>query len=137
HREFNRHELHKIAILVELSRHKLPWAVLGLAAGIFDQVRDLPEAIAQTRPAAALAAQDRRRRKLQKLLDPAVPQERPVFLVTRPGSSSHPEVIFTDSEPTLVHCRSATFVNITEVLRHLGNPAKAETPARGTASQCP
>src|SRR5260221_5829338 len=60
HRQFDQAEVRKMAVLYELNRHRLPWTILQLAASLFDHLRELPDAVRQTRPAAALAAQQQR-----------------------------------------------------------------------------
>src|SRR5882724_9951008 len=79
HRQFDQAELRKMAVLFELNRHRLPWAILQLAASFFDQLRELPAAIRQTRPAAALVAQQLRYRPLRSLLEAAITGTQVVF----------------------------------------------------------
>src|SRR6266404_836056 len=81
HRQFDQEEVRKMAVLFELNRHRLPWAILQLAGALFDQLRELPEAIRQTRPAGALVARQQRLAQLRSLLEAAITGTRVVFLV--------------------------------------------------------
>src|SRR5262245_8309662 len=72
HRLFDLDELRKMAVLFELNRHRLPWAILQLAGALFDEVRELPPGIRQTRTPAALATQQQRLAPLRSLLHAAI-----------------------------------------------------------------
>jgi len=117
HRQFDQEEVRKIAVLVELNRHRLPWAILQLAASLFDQLRERPDAIRQTRPAAALAAQQQRHAPLRVLLQAAITGSRVVFLVIGANEDGDLEVALRGDNWKVAEVRSATFVNLTAVLR--------------------
>ena len=117
HRQFDQEEVRKVAVLVEMNRHRLPWAILQLAASLFDDLRELPDAVRQTRPAAALAAQQQRHAPLRALLRAAITGSRVVFLVIGANEDGHPEVVLRGDDWRVADVRSATFVNLTAVLR--------------------
>jgi DNA-binding transcriptional MerR regulator len=117
HRQYGRDELCKIAVLLELNRHRLPWSVLQVVGIIFDDQHELPEKVKQTRTSAALKIQSAKHARRRAVLDKAVSGESRVFLVIKPGDGGDPTVHLTQEQSEVLKMRSATVVNLSEVLR--------------------
>jgi hypothetical protein len=114
HRLFDRHELHKIAVLLELEQYQLPWNVLIRLAGIFDAH------LVRKHPVTRGAADHRVGRrsmpdKLAAVLDQAIAGSAPAYLLMLSGKEG--QVIVSDNLRTAGKSRSAVIVNLTEVLR--------------------
>ena len=71
HRRYDRQELLKAAVLLELTRYALPWSVLERVAGAFDEARPLPEPIRETRPEVALVKNEGRRAQQEEIIEAA------------------------------------------------------------------
>lgn len=116
HRRYDRKELFKAAVLLELTHYGLPWSVLARVGGLFDDTRPPPHAIRQTRPQAALAVAEKKRAARSALLSAAIDGHQPVYLILAADPSGKFELEFgkTLTQPTGV--RSFVVVNVTEVL---------------------
>lgn len=116
HRRYDRQEIYKAAVLLELTRYGLPWSVLARVAGLFDDTRPLPRAIRQTRPQAALAVADKKRTARLGLLAAAIDERQPVYLILAAGPSKDFTVEFGKELTQPKDARSFVVVNMTEVL---------------------
>lgn len=116
HRRYDRWEVYKAAVLLELTRYGLPWSVLARVAGLFDDTRPLPRAIRQTRPQAALAVADKKRSARTDLLAAAIDGHQPVYLILAADASGGFTVEFGKDLTPPAGARSFAVVNVTEVL---------------------
>ncbi len=88
HRHFDRHELGKAAVLLELHRYHMPTKVLELVAGLFDDARGPSQDFEIKGMRGPSPGQIRQQRKLSKFLRRAWRGWNPVYLslhLTRDG----------------------------------------------------
>lgn len=75
HRQFDRYEIWKIAVLLEIGAYKVPVTVMKLVADIFDDTRE------EARSKIRKNSRERRRvDKLAKLIDQAKSKDRSIYL---------------------------------------------------------
>ncbi len=80
HRHFDRHELGKAAVLLELHRYQMPTKVLELVAGLFDDAREPGQDIEIKGLRGPSSGQIRQQRSLAKLLQGAWRGRKPIYL---------------------------------------------------------
>lgn len=116
HRHYDRHELGKAAVLLELHRYQLPIRVLELVAGLFDDAREPDEDPGDAKRRGPTPGQRRRQKNLRCLLRSAWQQQRQVFLMlNHPATGDLQATLGT--EPALADGdRSRVVVNLTAIL---------------------
>lgn len=116
HRHYDRHELGKAAVLLELHRYQLPIRVLELVANLFDDAREPDEDPENAKGRGPTAGQQRQQRKLARLLRSAWQQQRQVFLMlNHPATGDLQATLGT--EPALADGdRSRVVVNLAAIL---------------------
>ncbi len=80
HRHFDRHELGKAAVLLELHRYSMPTKVLELVAGLFDDAREPSKDVEIKGLRSPSPGQKNQQRALTKLLRRAWSGRNPVYL---------------------------------------------------------
>ncbi len=80
HRHFDRHELGKAAVMLELHRYQMPTKVLELVAGLFDDARELSQDFEFKGVRGPSPGQKRQQRSLANLLQRAWHRRNPIYL---------------------------------------------------------
>ena len=80
HRHFDRHELGKAAVLLELHRYQMPTKVLELVADLFDDAREPSQDIEIKGLRGPSPGQIRQQRRLAKLLQGTWRGRNPIYL---------------------------------------------------------
>ncbi len=80
HRHFNRHELGKAAVLLELHRYSMPTKVLELVAGLFDDAREPNKDVEIKGLRGPSPGQKHQQRSLARFLQRAWRGRNPVYL---------------------------------------------------------
>lgn len=119
HRHYDRHELGKAAVLLELHRYHLPIRVLKLVASLFDDAREPDEDPGNAKVRGFTPGQRRQQQNLALPLRSAWQQQRPVFLTLDLAATGELQSIL-GAEPALAEdARSRVVVNLTAILSAL------------------
>ena len=119
HRRYDRQELLKAAVLLELTRYGLPWSVLERVAGVFDDARFLPEPIQQTLSEVALAKYEGRRAQQEEMIKAAAGGET-AYLILNPRPAGDFRVELRGDLKYPGGACSTFVVDVTKVLGRFG-----------------
>ena len=116
HRHFDRHELGKAAVLLELHRYQMPTKVLELVAGLFDDAREPSQDIEIKGLRGPSPGQIRQQRSLAKLLQGAWRGRNPIYLTLYLTPVSEIRAGFGTNLRLPRGSRSMVVVDLTEIL---------------------
>ena len=119
HRRYDRQELLKAAVLLELTRYALPWSVLERVAGAFDEARPLPKPIQQTLSGVALAKYEDRRAQQEEMIEAAA-GGKTSYLILNPRPAGDFRVELRSNLKYPGGACSALVVDVTKVLGRFG-----------------
>lgn len=119
HRHYDRHELGKAAVLLELHRYQLPIRVLELVAGLFDDAREPDEDPESAKVRGPTPGQRRRQRKLARLMRSDWQRQRQVFLILNHPATGDLQVNVATEAALADGDRSRVVVNLTAILSAL------------------
>lgn len=119
HRHYDRHELGKAAVLLELHRYQLPIRVLELIAGLFDDARESDEDPESAKVRGPTPGQRRRQRMLARLMRSDWQRQRQVFLILNHPATGDLQVNVATEAALADGDRSRVVVNLTAILSAL------------------
>lgn len=125
HRKFDRHELGKVAILLELHQSHLPNKVLDVIARLFDDAREPSEDRRTKGLRPPTPGQIRKQRKLATQLRSAGSGQDPLYLTLYATRARTLEAKFGSGPDLPKGARSAVVINFTEILSNLPEPPSA------------
>ncbi len=119
HRHYDRHELGKAAVFLELHQYQMPAKALELVAGLFDDARELKGDFEIKGMRGPSPGQIRQQRELAELLGRAWRAESPVYLTLNLTPASEIRADFGTNPRLPRGSRSMVVVNLTEIFSTL------------------
>ncbi len=119
HRHFDRHELGKAAVLLELHRYQMPTKVLELVAGLFDDARELSEDFEVKQVRGPSSGQKCQQRSLANLLQGAWRGRKPIYLTLHLAPDGEIRADFGPNLRLPKGSRSVVVVDLAEILSTL------------------
>ncbi len=119
HRHFDRHELGKAAVLLELHRYQMPTKVLELVAGLFDDAREPNGDFEIKGMRGPSPGQIRKQRPLAKLLQGAWRGRNPIYLTLHLAPDGEIRADLGGELALPKGSRSVVVVNLAEILSTL------------------
>ena len=117
HRRFDHHEILKIVSLLELLNFAMPWSVLELVAGIFDDARAPGSVLSPILDPTRMHSEPSTRRRSRQLFSKAVNGETDLYLRIIPQGLAPLEVEFGPNAVIPKDAIGALFLNLKEIFK--------------------